>query len=298
MFENSNIQSISQTVLYIALAFVLFFVGKLIFDFSHRKINPKQELVKKDNMAFALSNIGYYIGLLIVLGGAILGPSYGIWLDLLDIAVYGLLAILLLNFSAVVNDRLILRKFSISKEIIVDRNVGTGIVHAANYIASGFIIFGAIYGEGSNLFPALVGGFVLSGVITAVLFWILGQVLLLLTSLVYNAILPYDIHEHIERDNIAVGVGYAGAIVAIGILISHGTSGDFFGWSDHLLKIAIEVLIGFALLPIARWLADSILLPGEKITDEIINQDRPNIGASMIEAFSYIGSAVLIMWCL
>ena len=298
MLENSIIELIFETALYILLAFSLLMIGKLVFGLFHRKINVNHELVKRDNLAFAISNLGYYIGLLIVIGGAILGPSYGLVGDLLAILNYGLLAIVLLNLSAIINDRLILRTFSIHKEIFVDQNVGTGIVHAANYIASGFIIFGAVYGEGSQFLLAVKVGSFFSGIVTALIFWIIGQVILLLTSLVYNAILPYDLHEHIERDNVAVGIGYAGAIIAISILISQGIAGDFFNWSDHLLKILIEVIIGFTLLPIARWLADKILLPGEKITDEIINQEKPNVGASMIEAFAYIGSAVLIGWCI
>ena len=298
MLENPTIELVLETLAYIILAFSLLAIGKVCFDLVHRKINPKHELVKKDNLAFAVSNIGYYIGLVVVLGGVILGPSIDLWTDLFEITVYGLIAIGLLNISAWVNDRFILRKFSITKEIIEDQNVGTGVVHAANYIASGFVIYGAVYGQVYNFFPDLAAGPLLSGILTALLFWVIGQVILLLTSFVYNFILPYDIHEHIERDNMAVGIGYAGAIIAIGILISHGTEGDFFSWKDHFIKIGIEVLIGFALLPLGRLMADKILLPGEKITDEIINQEHPNIGASMIEAFAYVGSAVLIVWCM
>jgi hypothetical protein len=45
-----------------------------------------------------------------------------------------------------------------------------------------------------------------------------------------------------------------------------------------------------------RVFADKILLPGRNLTDEIVNQDKPNIGAGLIEAFAYVGSAVLIVW--
>ncbi|MEL7119813.1 MAG: DUF350 domain-containing protein [Bacteroidota bacterium] len=298
MLENPTVELVVETLLYVGVAFALFLIGRLVFSLTHKNINLKQELVKKDNLAFALSNIGYYIGLLITIGSVIVGPSYGLLIDLVDIVVFGLLAIVLLNLSSVINDKLILRKFSITKEIIEDQNAGTGVVHAANYIASGFIIYGAVYGEGVNFLPDTAGGFLFSGILLALLFWGIGQVVLLITSYVYNMILPYDLHDHIEKDNVAVGIGYAGAIIAIAILISHGTSGDFYGWTDHFLKIGAEVLIGFILLPVVRWITDKVLLPGENITDEIINQEHPNIGAAMIEAFAYIGGAVLITWCL
>jgi hypothetical protein len=47
-----------------------------------------------------------------------------------------------------------------------------------------------------------------------------------------------------------------------------------------------------------RLITDKILLPGEKLTDEIINQEHPNVGAALVEAFAYIGGSVLITWCL
>ncbi len=298
MFENSNLELVISTLAYVASGFLLFFIGKTVFGLTHKTINVKEELVKKDNLAFAFSLIGYYIGLLIAIGSVIIGDSYGLLLDLMDIFIYGFLAIILLNITSVINDKLILNKFSITKEIIEDQNIGTGVVHAANYIASGLVIYGAVSGEGFNFLGEFQGAFLLSGIITAISFWLLGQVLMIITSYVYNMILPYDIHDHIEKDNVAVGVGYAGAIVSVALLISHGIGGDFEGWTDHFIKVGIEVIIGFILLPIVRFVTDTILLPGEKITDEIINQENPNVGASMMEAFAYIGGAVLIMWCL
>ncbi len=289
---------IIDTLLYIIMAFLLFYIGKLVFGVTHPQINVKEELVKKDNLAFALSNIGYYIGLLIAIGSVILGPSFGLWIDLADIFIYGLASILLLNLSSFVCDRFILGKFSITKEIITDQNPGTGVVHGAGFISSGLIVFGAMYGEGVNFFPEMSFGYLISGLLTAMLFWLVGMIGLIIVAAIYSRMLPYDVHDHIERDNTAVGISFAGAIVAVALLISNGTSGDFEGWTDHFEKVGIEVVIGLIFLPLVRWVTDKVLLPGEKITDEIINQEHPNIGASMIEAFAYIGGAALIGWCI
>ncbi|GCL35492.1 hypothetical protein SR1949_05870 [Sphaerospermopsis reniformis] len=46
-----------------------------------------------------------------------------------------------------------------------------------------------------------------------------------------------------------------------------------------------------------RWLADLILVPGVKISDEIVNQEIPNVGAGLIEAFAYIAASFLSGWC-
>lgn len=278
-----------NALVYIAVAFVLFFIGKLVYQLFHKNINIKEELVKKDNLAFSMAHAGYFIGLLIVIGSAIIGPSEGLLNDVIDISIYGGLGIILLNLSVIITDKVILTKFSVRKEIIEDQNVGTGIIEAAVSIASGLIIFGAITGESESLG---------AGLFSAVAFWLIGQVALVLVAKIYNLITSFDIHEHIEKDNVAVGIGFAGALIAMGNLIRFGISGEFDGWASKLSEAGLEIGAGLILLPILRYLTDKILLPGENLTDEIINQEHPNCGAAIIEAFAYIGGSVLITWCL
>lgn len=278
-----------DAVVYIMVAFAIFLIGKFVYQLLHPSFKVKEELVKKDNFAFAVAHVGYYIGLLFAIGSAIVGPSNGLVSDIIDISVYGLLAIVLLNISIFLSDFLILRNFSIRKEIIEDQNAGTGIVEGAVSIASGLIIFGAVSGDSGNL---------MFGILTAVVFWAFGQLALIVTTRIYNWITPYNLHEHIEKDNVAVGVGFAGAIIAIANLIRFGLVGDFDGWMPTFTEAGFELLVGIILLPVMRLITDKILLPGEKLTDEIINQEHPNVGAALVEAFAYIGGSVLITWCL
>ncbi|MEA3444205.1 MAG: DUF350 domain-containing protein [Bacteroidota bacterium] len=278
------IDNILSAITYLAAAFLLFYIGKLVYQLFNRQINMKDELVEKDNFAFAIAHAGYFVGLLLAIGSAIIGPSHGLVNDLIDIFLYGIIAIVLLNVSLFINDKVILRKFSLTKEIITDRNEGIGVVQAANAIATGLIIMGAVSGEGG-------------GIITALVFWAIGQVVMIITTRVYNWITPYDIHDHLEKDNVAIGIGYAGALVALGNLIRFGLMDDFESWTITLSNVGIEVVLGLILLPVVRFLTDKILLPGQKLTDEL-TQDKPNLGAGLIEAFAYIGGSVLITWCI
>ncbi|MBI9035423.1 MAG: DUF350 domain-containing protein [Bacteroidales bacterium] len=296
--ENETVITIYHTLAYLLVTFILFYLGKLIYQWFHKKIDVKKELVVHDNLAFSIAHVGYFIGLILAIGGAIVGPSHGLLFDLFDIGLYGILSILLLNFSTIINDKIILRKFSVYKEIIEDRNVGTGVVEAASAIASGLIIFGAVSGENQSTYLYYEGLINPEAIITAIGFWGIGQLVMILVARVYNMITSYDIHEYIEKDNVAVGIGFAGALVALGNLVRFALAGDFISWTESLSNVGIEVAIGLALLPFARLLADKILLPGQKLTDEIINQEHPNIGAAIIEAFAYIGGSVLITWCL
>lgn len=278
-------------MLYLAASFILFYLGKIAYQLFHRDTKVSDELVEKDNFAFSVAYVGYFIGLLLAIGAAVMGESYGLWVDLMDIGVYGILTILLLNISIIINDKLILRKFSVKKEILEDRNVGTGVIEGANAVATGLIVLGAVHGEG---YDYSIGG----PIVTAILYWAIGQLLLFVTSIVYNAMVPYDVHDEIEKDNVAAGIGMAGALIAIANLIRYALMHDFDSWIVTLEDVGLDVGIGLLFLPLARFLTDKILLPGQKLTDEIINQEHPNKGAALVEAFAYIGGSVLITWAL
>jgi len=289
LLQHEYIGYIINTLGYLVTAFVLFFIGKLVYQLFHPSIKVKYELVENDNLAFAIAHAGYFIGILLAIGAAIVGDSNGLVQDIIDISTYGLLGIVLLNISTIITDKVLLSKFSTRKEIIEDKNAGTGVIEAANAIASGLIIMGAVTGEGQTG---------MNGYLSALMFWAIGQVGVIIITLVYNLITPYNVHEEIEKDNVAVGIGFAGVIVAIANLIFFAIKGDFEGWSETFINIGFEVGIGILMLPVFRFIADKVLLPGQKLTDELVNQEKPNVGAGIIEAFAYIGGSVLITWCI
>ena len=277
------------TLTYIAVSFLLFFIGKIAYQLFHPRVKVAYELVENDNLAFAFAHVGYFIGLLLSIGSVMLGESEGLVNDLMGIGIYGLLSIVLLNLSLIINDKIILSNFDLKKEIFDDKNVGTGIVEGTNAIATGLVVMGAITGEGYGE---------LGPIVNVLVYWILGQVILFVTSKIYNLMTSYDVHYHIERGNIAVAVGYSGAIIAIGNLINNALAHDFDSWMVTVQDVGFNVIVGFAFLPIARFLTDKILLPGQKLTDEIVNQEDPNVGAAIVEAFAYVGGSMLIVWAL
>ncbi len=279
------LQDLIATGIYLISAFVLFWIGKLVKDLTTTSYSVREELVEKDNVALGVAMAGYFFGLIMAIGGTLSGPSQGLENDLIDIGIYGLLAIILLNLSRLVNDGLILHGFKVRDELIDDQNAGTGVVVAASYIATGLVIFGAVSGE-------------IGGIVTTVIFWALGQLALVLAGLMYEWITPYSIHDEIEKDNVAAGVAFAGALVGIGVIVFHASAGNFISWAVNLQDFAIEVVAGLILLPIVRLISDVILLPGQKLTDEIANQEHPNLAAGFIEATSYIGASFLIVWSL
>ena len=279
-----TVENVIVSAIFIVAFYVVFFVGKLVHDVLNREFKLTYELVERDNAALALAIVGYYSGLVLAIGGSMVGESLGVVDDLIDLLVYGLLGIILLNASWFLCDKLILYKFRVNDELIRDQNQGTGAVSGAVCIASGFIIYGSVSGEGGTIW-------------TAVAFWAIGQLFLILAGLVYNLITPFSVHEEIEKDNVAAGVSFGGALVAMGIVIGLAAERDFYSWSYDLPGYLGIASAGLVLLPIIRLLTDRVLLPTVKLSDEIARQEKPNVGAAYIEAFSYIAAAFVFYWC-
>ena len=275
-----SVDQILTGFLYLAVVLVLFVIGRWVFDTLHRGFVLRTELIEKANLALALAAGGYYLGLAIVLGGVVSGPaSFSVLDDIIGVVIFGLLGIVLLNLSAWINDTIIFSKFDNEREIVEDRNAGLGAVEGGNYVAVGLVTAGAMSGEG-GLLPGLV-------------FWVSGLVVLVVAGLVYDRITAYDLHDQIEKDNTAVGVAFAGVLVGFGNIIRLAGEGDFVSWTESLTAFGYYAVVGLILLPLVRLFADKVLLPGARLSDELV-KDRPNLGAGVIEAVTYLAASMLL----
>ena len=266
-----------------SLIFLYLFV-LLVSKMANDLVTPYKvddELTEKDNVALAVSMAGYLGATTVIYIGALLGPSQGIILDLMTVGGYSLIGIILLNLSRIMNDRLILHQFSNVKEIIEDRNAGTGAVQFGSYMASGLIVAGAIHGEGG-------------GIHTLLAFFFLGQAALIAFTKIYNWITPFDIHDEIERDNVAAGVAFGGTLLAVGIILMKGASGNFIDWGHNLSIFAMDVALVFILLPMMRYFFDRVILPQSSLDHEI--QHDQNLGAGILEMIGAISFSVILLF--
>ncbi|MDX1908825.1 MAG: DUF350 domain-containing protein [Bacteroidia bacterium] len=271
---------------YLVLYVIVFFLAKWVKGLT-ASYNLDEQLTVYDNVAVAVSAAGYFIGVTCIFIGAVAdshvaSPMDGL-MEWLSSAGYAVGGILLLQVSRVLNERLILNKFSVEKEIIKDRNPGTGVVEGAVYVASGMIIGGSIQGEGG-------------GPLTALVFWALGQLCLILFARIYERLSPYNVHEEIERDNVAAGLGFSGGLISIGVIIMKAVSGNFSGWQEDLIAMGLDVAIVLVYLVFVRFIFDRFVLRHSDLNTEI-SQDQ-NIGAGLLEmvvsiAFSAVLYAVI-----
>jgi len=273
-------------ILELIVGFGLFWLGQLAYQkLFRRQMELNLELFVKDNPAVAIALVGYYFGIVIGLGG-VLGQSAASWQDkVLSLATYGATVILFMLAGAWVGDRLILRCFECQREIVQDRNVGAATVEAGNHIANGLILNASLGGDSGSWLVGLVC-------------WLLGLGVLVLVSVVYPRVAKYNVFDEIEkRNNPAAGVAFAGLLIATGNIVRVAFAPEFQNWLLSFTQYGLVLLFSLISLIAIRWLADLILVPGVKISDEIVNQETPNLGAGLIEAFAYIAASFLIAWC-
>ena len=278
-------QFIWQSGLFLLLCLALFFVAKLVFKLVNSKLNINQELIDNDNIAFYISYLAYFLGFVLIIGGVMKSDGTGeFWNELKLVGIYGLVGILALNLSAIIKDKIFHSKISIWKEIVDNQKVSIGVLKGANYVSAGVIISGIMLTEVNKPIEALI--FLLFALAVASLGFIY-----------YNLIMPFNVRQQIYDGNIAVSLSTAGVQIAFAILIYSGFQLTHTTWQDSLITIGIDVVGGIIILPIIRYIVDKVFLPNRKITDELINQDVPNLGLGLFEATAYIGGALLFVWC-
>ena len=280
-FDASYTPVITGFLLVLLYAF-LFLVGKWLKDLL-TPYSLDEQLTDVDNPAISASLAGYFIGLTAVFVAAVDGPHVGLKEDLLSVLLYTLAGLVFLNVSRVVNERLILHHFSVTHHVLKKRSVAAGVVQGASYVASGLIIAGAIHGEGGNPLISLA-------------FYGIGQFILVIFGLMYEKITPYSVHKELESNNLAAGLGFAGGLIAIGIILMKAISGVFVSWGESLEIVAAESALVLFYLFFVRLFFDKLIIPKSDLNKEIWT-DR-NVGAGLLEFTASICFAIVLFFTL
>ncbi|MBN1971861.1 MAG: DUF350 domain-containing protein [Candidatus Delongbacteria bacterium] len=278
-FNWEDISLLNNWEPFLFLVMTLFFLwfGKKVFDLIV-KFKVDIELTTNDNKAFAISFTGYLLSIGIIVWGVVDSPSISLQEDVTGIIVWSIVGIVLLNISRFLNDKFLLYQFNNTKEIIVDKNPGTGAVEFGTYVGTSFIIFSLVHGE---------AGYWLDDVISTVLFFVSSQILFIIFGFIYQKITKFDLHAEIERDNIAAGVSFGLTLVSVGYLI-----GEAVGKSDSLLFLLIWFTGGSILLIVLRKITSKLMFPHHKLDDEI-SKDM-NWGVSLIEGVVAFSTVLLL----
>ena len=275
-----------HALIYLVTMLGVFVIGKWVYDlFTPYKLN--EQLVEVDNRAVAVAFAGYLLGLGIILEGVVSQESTNVatgsarrdlLLDVGDTLLWGVIGIVLLQLARLINDKLLLNTFSNTKELVEDKNVGTGAVEFGSFVGSALIIRVLLMGEGHGI---------LTSIVETVVYFLAAQAIFVLFGKVYQMVTRYDVHKEIERDNAAAGVSLGLSLIAVAMLVS-----SYLSRYDSLPGLVLWFFMGTALLLGCRYLIDKLLLPGRLLDDEVGGEQ--NWGAAIIEGCSAIALAALI----
>lgn len=294
----------------VALVGALVLLARTVYS-KLSSFDVEHELTEADNPAIGVAAFGYLAGVVIALMGVISTDSMAsddanwiLW-DLGETAIFGLLCIVLLHVSGLINDRIILKGFENKKELVDDKNPGVAYVLAGTYVATGLVLAGAL---GGRVDPSLVAedasrvDMLVHSLLLALAFFALGQVVLTAYAVLYTTLSSHSPLQAIEEDyeedgrtyggNAAAGLALGGNFAAMGVVLWGATAGDFLGWGDNLGRFGLVAGIGVVTLPVWRIFCDRVLLPKARLTKEIYKDRNPN--AALLETITLVAFAAVL----
>lgn len=287
-----SLAGLSQGVVYVIVGIFFIWLVKRIDDWRTKDFDDDAH-IDDGNIAVGLRRAGLYLGVAIALSGAMDGSSKGFFLDLIQLLFDGFIITAFMFSTRFINDSIMLGNIKNDEECIrvfigpdgkkSVGNTAVGMVEAGMYIATGFILNGAISGT---------GGTFVQGIASAVFFFILGQITLLVFGFLYELITPFNVRNEIKNNNLAAGIGLGGILMALGIILMSSISGPFTGWANDFAGFTIYAVFGIVMLLLARIVIDRLLLPTTNIATEV-TEDR-NVGALIVVASAINAVAIII----
>lgn len=258
--------NLGQALSYLIIAMVILF-----------SIN-KLTSMKRQTLALSFRQGGLFLGSALALYGVLHGYSRGYVEDLQLISFYGVFSTLGIFLSLYINNKIILPRINNNHAIALN-NVSVGLTELGTTIGTGLIMMGAMTGDGSLL--------------TAVVFFLLGQVMLVAISYVYEYITPYNVVDAVSEGNVSAGIMLGGVQIAMGVLLSHAVSGDFINWNHDLIAFAISATSGVILIGLLfNKFIDKIFLPNINVNEEVI--DGTHDADIVLAAIVKISLAILV----
>ncbi|MDF2698285.1 MAG: hypothetical protein K0S65_6668, partial [Labilithrix sp.] len=240
----------------------------------------------KGNSAQRLLGVGQVTAIFLVAANAVKTAVRGDDLvhDATWVAAFGVVGVVLIAVTGHFGVRLLLHSRLPAE--IERGNVAAGLAAGAQYVATGILTSHAMAGSDARELGI------------SVVFFVLGQVTLLVFLSLFRALTTYDDAEQIAGENLAAALSYAGAAIALAIIVARATEGEFTGWSSSLRGYAGVLACVVALYPVRQVFVQMLLLRaplklrGGPIDDGIALQRSEGIGA--LEAVTYIATALSI----
>jgi uncharacterized membrane protein YjfL (UPF0719 family) len=237
------------------------------------------ELEQADNKAFAISYAGYLLGLCILLTGPRIptDPSDDPLQVVVDQLLWGFLGIVLLTLNFLIQSKILLYSLDTVIETL-NKNLFVAIVEASCFIGTSFNIRAVLSGSPGRNMEESVGA--------TLLFYALGQIILIVFTILFQKVTPYDDQAEARKGNPAAGMKMGANIIALSILTSSPLEK-----TDELSAFFVYVAAASIFLFAFSMLLDKLLLPGN-MNSEIENDQ--NWGLSLVSGAVTVSVAAML----
>jgi uncharacterized membrane protein YjfL (UPF0719 family) len=268
----------------IVAVIVLILIARLVHQLMIGESVTKQ-LIETDNRAVAVALGGYLLGVVNVIIPVLSGEGHSFWRDVISVAAYGSGGIIAMTVTGIIFARYSRWAGLDLREQLKAGNVAAGIIAGAEYLAASYLVSGALTGDGGAVMPTII-------------FWGAGVVALLVLTHLFRHLTSYDDIAMINQGNVAAGIGYAGLLIALGMMVGFAVSGNFEGYATGFRDFGLMLLIVIVFYPVRQIVVQMLLLGGgfslrAGRLDREIAEDG-NLGAGILEAIGYLATAMII----
>lgn len=290
-FINLDYYSLLILLLNLLIAMVLL-VGVKYISALISNVCATSELSEKDNAAFGISLAGTVLALTIMITGVMSGEnSDSLAQEMILLASYGTLGIILMAVSRFVFDRISMPKFSV-KDAVLKGNVTVGIIDAGNTVASAIIIRAVmVWIETDEI----------QGFIYLLVGYLLSQIVMVCASH-YRKVLFRKYHdksmdEYLEQGNVAIAWRFIGFKIGVALAITAASSlvpyaGNYIQIIVTWISVAIIMMVLVAVLAVV---IDKILLIRINTREEVDNQGNVAIGIIQFVCTVSVGIIIAVL---
>lgn len=270
---------VGQAIVFAAEAFVFMWIAKQFLDQRTRAVyDADREIAESGNLAVALRRGGLYLGVAIGMLGALSGGGGDFVADALEMALEGVTVVAFLFLAQMITDWIVVSGIR-NADALRDGNVAVGLVELGISVATGLVAYGSFSGQGG-------------GLVSAIVFFALGQLALIVLAVAYERVTPYHVLDGVRSGNVAAGMMLGGMLLAFGFILKASLAGPFTGWAPDLTAFAASAVMGVLLLLLLQWPIDRLFLPGTTLRHEI--ETSPNPAAIVVAVSVKVALAVVI----
>jgi uncharacterized membrane protein YjfL (UPF0719 family) len=275
----------ATTIGFVALAaIVLLVIARGVYQLV-LGISMTEALIHHDNKAAAIALAGFLLGVIQVIIPVFGGPTHSFWNDLASVAAYGFAGIVVLTISGLIFTGYCKATGTDLKAQIAAGNVAAGITAAGSYLAVSSLTSGILTGDGGALLPTII-------------FWAAGLAALIVLTHLFRMLTAYDDAALISQGNVAAALGFAGLLIAVGMMVGYSVAGTFTGYKEGFISFGLFLLLTVLFYPVRQIVIQMLMLGGgfslyNGRLDHEIAEDK-NVGAGVLEAVGYIATALLM----